>query len=105
MMDRSEVKAVLAQTEYGFLVDPADAYCFADGVMAAVDAAVAKERERWRSTLLAFVAHVEKHHHPDQHNPYSARELWPDLFAAADLLLGLSPETETNPAPAAPSLP
>ena len=37
--------------------------------------------------LRAFVAHVENRHRPDQHNPYTARELWPDLFASADMAL------------------
>ena len=43
--------------------------------------------KRYEPVIHTLVAHLEKSHRPDQHNPYSARELWPDLFAAIDAVL------------------
>jgi hypothetical protein len=55
------------------------------------------------SALRAFVAHAESRQRPDQHNPYTARELWPDLFAASDRALMTSAATTSasQPAPGA----
>lgn len=39
------------------------------------------------NTLHDLVQQIEKQHQMGQHNPYSARELWPNLFAKADEVL------------------
>ena len=49
--------------------------------------------------LRAFVAHAESRQRPDQHNPYTARELWPDLFAASDRALRISAATASASQP------
>lgn len=41
------------------------------------------------ATIADLVDHIEKHQRTDQHNPYTARELWPSLFARADAFRAL----------------
>lgn len=69
--------------EIMLLTDPADR----EEQWAAIAAALAAkdaEAAQIRRALAAFVEHVERQNQMSQHNPYTARELHPRLFALAD---------------------
>lgn len=55
---------------------------------AQLTAAVEAEHARAQRVVSMLVAHIERQHKVDQHNPYTARELWPDVFATADEYTG-----------------
>jgi hypothetical protein len=55
-----------------------------EDVESAYNAGSAAEREKASAVIVELLSHIEGSHHINQHNPYTARELWPDIFAAAD---------------------